>query len=477
MKKNTPKPNKQEEKTKIRLVQIFTVLLFASNAFALKPHEILIVANTKNEDSIKIAKYYSYKRNIPQQNIVELDLKAPLNDNISRHHYNTLLAAPLREKITNSKDRIRCVVLTYGVPYKLGGRIISPEEKKQIEQLLSQADLIAKDLRPLVYQLDLIIESKKPTPDSAFLSDRILKTINSKLKQAESKINKMRSGPVKDSNLRILNKAKTTLQTSKDSTIKLNKINHKLNVLRGKETNASVDSELSLIMYNDYNLYRYQPNDLRGDGFDTDSNTLMVARLDGPSPAIVFSIIQKAIDAETTGLFGKAYFDAQGKKPDRKFGSFGYFDLSIRNAASIVKADGRLLVQLENTGNLFAPGQCPQTALYCGWYSLKKYIDAFDFVDGAIGYHIASWEAIDLRDPNSTQWCPAMLMDGITATFGAVAEPYLHSFPEPDKFFSELIAGRCLAEAYYRTKPFNSWMMILIGDPLYTPFKKKPLIK
>jgi uncharacterized protein (TIGR03790 family) len=103
---------------------------------------------------------------------------------------------------------------------------------------------------------------------------------------------------------------------------------------------------------------------------------------------------------------------------------------------------------------------------------LKKYVDAFDFVDGAIGYHISSLEAVDLRNPNSSQWCPAMLKDGITATLGAVAEPYLHSFPEPKAFFIELFNGRCLVEAYYRTKPFNSWQFVLIGDPLYRPFRK-----
>jgi hypothetical protein len=28
-----------------------------------------------------------------------------------------------------------------------------------------------------------------------------------------------------------------------------------------------------------------------------------------------------------------------------------------------------------------------------------------------------------------------------------------------------------LVECYYRSSPFNSWMMALIGDPLYKPFK------
>jgi uncharacterized protein (TIGR03790 family) len=130
-------------------------------------------------------------------------------------------------------------------------------------------------------------------------------------------------------------------------------------------------------------------------------------------------------------------------------------------------------VREERTEQLFESGQCPQTALYCGWYSVGNYIDAFEFVEGAVGYHIASWEAVDLRDPNSRQWCPAMLMDGITATLGAVSEPYLHSFPDPQVFFGGLFAGQCLVEAYYRAKPFNSWQLVLIGDPLYKPFKSR----
>ena len=91
-------------------------------------------------------------------------------------------------------------------------------------------------------------------------------------------------------------------------------------------------------------------------------------------------------------------------------------------------------------------------------------------LDGAIGYHIASLEAVDLRDGQSRQWVPSMLTDGITVTLGAVAEPYLSAFPKPDKFLAELFKGKTIVEAYYRSQPFNSWQMMLIGDPLYRPF-------
>jgi len=152
---------------------------------------------------------------------------------------------------------------------------------------------------------------------------------------------------------------------------------------------------------------------------------------------------------------------------------YAYYDQSMRDLALLTQLRTSLPVREEKTDALFAPGSCPGTALYCGWYSLRKYVDAFDFVEGAVGYHIASLEAVDLRNPKSRQWCPALLMDGITATLGAVGEPYLRAFPEPKAFFLELFNGRCLVEAFYRTKAFNSWQMVLIGDPLYRPFRPK----
>ena len=100
--------------------------------------------------------------------------------------------------------------------------------------------------------------------------------------------------------------------------------------------------------------------------------------------------------------------------------------------------------------------------------------DAFDWQPGAIGYHMASGEASTLRRPDSQVWCKRMLEDGVCATLGPVAEPYLQSFPPPNEFFSALLTGEdTLVECYYRTKPFNSWIMTLIGDPLYRPFKVK----
>jgi uncharacterized protein (TIGR03790 family) len=121
---------------------------------------------------------------------------------------------------------------------------------------------------------------------------------------------------------------------------------------------------------------------------------------------------------------------------------------------------------------LFLSGQCPDAALYCGWYSLAKYVPAFEWVPGAVAYHMASAEAATLRDPGSEVWCKKMLENGVCATIGPVYEPYLAAFPRPDEFFALLLSGdKSLIECYYLSQPFNSWMMTLIGDPLYRPFK------
>jgi hypothetical protein len=70
-----------------------------------------------------------------------------------------------------------------------------------------------------------------------------------------------------------------------------------------------------------------------------------------------------------------------------------------------------------------------------------------------------------------------MLERGVVATLGPTFEHYLAAFPLPDDFFPLLLTGRyTLVETYYRTVPFCSWAMVLVGDPLYNPFKNQPLL-
>ncbi len=260
-------------------------------------------------------------------------------------------------------------------------------------------------------------------------------------------------------------------------------IDARLKEIDQNETNASFDSELSLVLWDEYATLRWQPNYLQvqyeGSALQQAFPTLMVSRLEAPTLKLTKALINVAVTVEKTGLEGKAYFDARGlAKPVGErvpVGSYEDYDRALLNAAQRVESLRKLAgVVTNDQTELFQPGECPDAAIYCGWYSLAKYVDAFDWRPGAVAYHLASSEAITIRQPESEVWCKRMLDDGVCATLGPTAEPYLQAFPRPDQFFPLLMQGDLtLVEVYYRTKPFNSWMMTLIGDPLYRPFRKK----
>ena len=204
----------------------------------------------------------------------------------------------------------------------------------------------------------------------------------------------------------------------------------------------------------------------------------MVSRLDGPSPEIVRRIIDESIAVEKTGLTGRAYFDARWPRKEnlKTKNNFGYdfYDSSIYKAADIVQRSGIMPVIVNSEPGLFQRGDCPEAALYCGWYSLAKYIDAFEWRPGSVGYHIASSECSTLKRLGSSVWCKRMLEEGAAAVLGPVNEPYVQAFPPPELFFRFLLDGYwTLSESYALSEPFLSWQMILIGDPLYRPFYYK----
>ncbi len=192
-------------------------------------------------------------------------------------------------------------------------------------------------------------------------------------------------------------------------------------------------------------------------------------------------MIDDAIAVEKEGLKGKVYLDARGLatlEDQVQRGAYPDYDQSLLQAAEALRKYSSLEVVLDKRQDLFQPGDCPDAALYCGWYSLAQYIDAFEWNRGAVGYHMASAEATKLRDPESEVWCKRMLEDGVCATLGPVAEPYIAAFPRPSEFFPLLASGKfTLAEVYWRTVPFASWQMILIGDPLYNPYGQAPPLK
>jgi uncharacterized protein (TIGR03790 family) len=405
-------------KTGIIFISFF---LFTAAAFPLEPDEILIIANSDSAQSVQLAKYYCKERLVPKENILTLSLGKNLDYEISRDDYNKKIVEPVRNKLLDPQFfKIRCLLTTYGVPARVGGRGTLKGYEEELKLLKQRLD----------EKKNLLTKNKQD----------VLEFPKEQRKEIEQQI--------------------LIIQTNIDR-------------IEGRETGASADSELTIVLSGDYELYRWQVNPLANRFLPETTRILMVSRLDGPSFEIAKGLIDKAIRAEKKGLTGTAYIDSRfSESPKgRQDSLFKKYDDSLLALAQMLREKSNLLVVEEKTPALFEPNQCPDTAIYFGWYSLQKYIDSFKFVDGAIGVHIASFEAVNLRDANSTQWCPAMLTRGVTATIGAVAEPYLSAFPDPKDFVEHLLDGDCLVEAYAKTNPFNSWQMVLIGDPLYKPFK------
>jgi len=203
--------------------------------------------------------------------------------------------------------------------------------------------------------------------------------------------------------------------------------------------------------------------------------TLLVCRLDGSTVAKVEEMIDTGLKVEEKGLEGKMYLDARGL---RGTDAYAIYDADLRRTAEWMKQHSTMETVLEDTGNLLAAKEAPQAAVYCGWYSLRNYQDSCQWVKGAVGYHVASFEMMALHDPKEMGWVVNLLNRGFCGTLGPTDEPYLQSFPKPSLFFPLLLSGEFTqGEVWEVTTPMLSWRQGYVGDPLYNPFKAKPRVK
>ncbi len=508
---------------------ILLILTISSFVYGLEPAEVLVLANSDIPESLEVAHHYIDARKIPQENLLALELGPRLANDISRENYQAKVALPVMNylKAHDAQGKIKCIVTTYGIPYRIknidSGKIDQSLKRKLASRRLEYFNKVKSIYAELVRINPRNSASKelakfKTTGQLLSKTDaqlkkelkRISSLPNTAVNKSESRaysrlyrrfygyyswtriIPKLLdvdgSGDYKEVlghqlKLKQASEKKISLSEKLDSNYyesiaavageakSLDLLTMQEKRLSGKQTLAALDSELSMLKFGDYELYRWQPNELKDRLFWLDVKTIMVSRLDGPTAVIAKGLVDKAMRAEKKGLSATAYFDARGYSGNKSKGEFEKYDSSILRAAEHFKKLG-WRVKVENTEKLFPANSCPDAGIYCGWYSLKKYIDSFSFVDGAVGYHIASWEAVDLRSTESGEWVPNLLAKGITATIGAVSEPYLSAFPMPDAFFSSLCSGKQIVEAYYRSNPYNSWQMLLIADPLYRPFPR-----
>ena len=397
----------------IKKALILAIIVFSLRGVpwghALAPDEVLVIANSRMAGSMDLARYYMQKRKIPRDRLLSVSVST--DEVISRDEYERAVRMPVRNAIQKlrSEGRISCLVLFYGMPLKVNPPLSSPDQERRAREIG--------------------LEKKQ-------------------LEEASS------------------GKGNDTIRALQQQIAALLKTNQR----------AALDSEIALVLVDAYPLDGWLENPYFL-GFQEKKTllekdeVLLVSRLDGPDEKTVLDIINDTLAAEETGLQGTGYFDACWPLPQSKqLSGYALYDAAIHSAAQLVR--NRMPVRLDEREELFQPGECDHAALYCGWYSLGRYIDSFKWSKGAIGYHIASAECSTLRNRSSQVWCLKMLEKGVVGTIGPVHEPYVQGFPMPDIFFGHLVGGHMsLGECYLISLPYLSWQMVLIGDPMYRPFK------
>lgn len=187
-------------------------------------------------------------------------------------------------------------------------------------------------------------------------------------------------------------------------------------------------------------------------------------------------LVDKALQAETDGLWGRAYFDLRNIT-DPVAASWATTGFAALPRSRARWASKRSWTYIPNVWPAGFP--MDHIAIYMGWYT-ENVAGPFaqpqvEFMPGAFAYHLHSFSAASLRSTNHN-WVGPLLAKGATCTMGCVDEPYLGGTPEVGVFAGRwLYFGFTFGEAACAAQPVLSWQTTVVGDPLYRPFGKAPL--
>jgi len=232
---------------------------------------------------------------------------------------------------------------------------------------------------------------------------------------------------------------------------------------------GAVDAELSLLAQSGYDIIAMVSNPLfaneRPSALDAEM-VVKVSRLDGPTFESARHLVTSALTGERHGLLGRYYVDAKGPHADGD-----QWLESVRTQLQDLGFDG----DTESTGETFGAGaRFDAPVLYFGWYARNLngpfMRENFTFPPGAVAVHIHSSSASTLRS-NTEGWCGPLVARGVAVTVGNVFEPYLQLTHRPNLLLRALTLGRNFGDAAYYALPALSWQAVIIGDPLYRPFK------
>jgi uncharacterized protein (TIGR03790 family) len=135
-------PNTQSLATVATVAAVILSSTFSGDARTLSNREVLVLYNSANPESIRLAEAYQKARAVPANQVI--GLKIPIKADITRADYEDFIVKPLRETFTEkgwwrrerdsqglllpTENSIRAIVLMRGVPLRIQPTPVKPEE-------------------------------------------------------------------------------------------------------------------------------------------------------------------------------------------------------------------------------------------------------------------------------------------------------------------------------------------------------------
>jgi uncharacterized protein (TIGR03790 family) len=514
------------------------LLWLLPQALALQADNLLLITNSNVPQGKKLADFYVQQRHVPDHRILQLDLPVTEEMTAQDYDRKVVPVVRDYLRTNHLESQVTCLVTFYGVPIRIAARVNSAEDEAEQKALQSELAQLPQKIEPHVTALESLAAQVNPA-FKPVLSSMSLESLSHRADTATHTIAAAISSWPKDQREKTETKVLVQIEkligpigmlqkqlknaTSHPGTQPSTRAagiyaqfhrdmreatehsydplarEHARNLAREglglfeygallrsqlvlfetERTTASFDSELALL-WREYPRSGWIDNPLNYRmGRSRSSGVLMVMRLDGPQTGTVSQMILASLHAEREGLKGRIVIDSRGlpaKDANGHVDAYGQYDQGLRNLADLVQSKTKLSMVFDDRPEVLSADQpISNVAMYMGWYSVDKYVPACQFNPGAVGFHLASYTMITLRREDPRCWVRGMLDDGIAATLGPVAEPYLQAFPQADDFFPLLMTGKLtLAEVYWKTTPWTSWMISMVGDPLYTPYKVNP---
>ena len=130
-----------------------------------------------------------------------------------------------------------------------------------------------------------------------------------------------------------------------------------------------------------------------------------------------------------------------------------------------------------DTTNVFLTGETDLIG-YCSWGSndgannTPPYLSMHTYLNGAIVTTYVSTNARSFQTGTmyGQSLAADLIQEGVTGANGHVYEPCLDAVSRPHILFDRYVQGFNLAESYYTSISYLSWMNVIVGDPICSPW-------